>query len=97
MGELSGTDLAGYESQLKTTNMYYAPADAVTFTKSPEIVAGMDKVRQFSFANGLFGEGAKSVDAIGITFPDGKTLGSADNVKLRFDDTYMTAAAAGGL
>ncbi|MET0547603.1 MAG: putative urea ABC transporter substrate-binding protein [Caulobacterales bacterium] len=97
MGELSGTDLAGYESQLKTTFMYYKAADAVAFTQSADIVAGMDKVRQFSFANGLFGEGATSVDALGISFPGGKTLGSADNIKLRFDDTYMAEAASGAL
>jgi len=97
MGELSGTDQAGYEAQLVTTYMYYEPSAALTFLRSPELVAATDRVRQFSFANGLFGEGATSVDAIGITFPGGQTLGSADNVKLRFDDSYTAAAAAGEL
>lgn len=31
MAKASGTDLPGFEDQLKTTNMYYKPADAVTF------------------------------------------------------------------
>lgn len=97
MGELSGTDLAGYESQLKTTYMYYTPAEALAFMRSPELSAGLERVRQFSFATGLFGQGAKSVDDIGISVPGGATLGSTSNVKLRFDDTYTAAAAAGGL
>lgn len=97
MGELSGTDLAGYEAQLKTTYMYYKPADALAFVRSPDLAAGLERVRQFSFANGLFGQGAKSVDDIGITVPGGKTLGGETNVKLRFVDTYMAEAAAGTL
>jgi NitT/TauT family transport system substrate-binding protein len=54
-------------------------------------------VRKFSFENGLFGKGAKSVDDIGISFPGGKVLGNPQNVKLRFDDSYVNAAAAGQL
>jgi NitT/TauT family transport system substrate-binding protein len=97
MAKLSGTDLAGYEAQLKTTHLYYTPKDAAAFTASPELIAGNDKVRQFSFTAGLFGQGAKSVDDIGIQFPGGKALGSATNVKLRFDPTFVDAAAAGSL
>lgn len=97
MGELSGTDQAGYEAQLRTTAMYYTPDAALSFFRSPDLVQATDRVRQFSFANGLFGEGADSVDAIGIVFPGSASLGSADNVKLRFDDSYTAAAAAGEL
>jgi NitT/TauT family transport system substrate-binding protein len=97
MAKLSGTDLAGYEAQLKTTFLYYSAKDAAAFTASPELVAGNDKVRQFSFGAGLFGQGAKSVDDIGIEFPGGKTLGSKDNIKLRFDPTFVQAAADGTL
>ena len=32
-----------------------------------------------------------------IAFPDGKTLGDAANVKLRFDPTYTEMAAKGEL
>ena len=97
MGKLSGTDLAGYEAQLKTTAMYYTPAEAATFFKSADLVTATDRVRKFSFDHGLFGQGATSVDAIGITFPGGQTLGDQANVKLRFDPTYTDMAAAGEL
>ena len=56
-----------------------------------------DRVRKFSFDNGLFGQGAKSVDAIGIEFPGGKILGDPANVKLHFDTTYVQQAADGKL
>jgi NitT/TauT family transport system substrate-binding protein len=97
MAKLAGTDLAGYEAQLKTTFLYYSPKDALAATVNPDLVTANDKVRQFSFQTGLFGQGARSVDDIGIEFPGGKILGSTDNVKLRFDPTYVTLAADGAL
>jgi NitT/TauT family transport system substrate-binding protein len=97
MGQLSGTDQAGYEAQLATTAMYYTAAEALAFFNSPELQTATDRVRQFSFANGLFGQGATSVDAIGIAFPTGQTLGGAENVKLRFDPSYTALAAEGQL
>lgn len=97
MAKLAGTDLAGFEDQLKTTFLYSQPQAAVAFLGSDELTSGMDKVRAFSFANGLFGQGAKSVDDIGIAFPGGKTLGASDNVKLRFDSSYAQMAADGKL
>ncbi len=57
----------------------------------------MTRVRDFSFSKGLFGQGAKSADAIGMAFPGGKTLGDTGNVKLRFDETFMQMAADGKL
>ncbi|MEI9965176.1 MAG: putative urea ABC transporter substrate-binding protein [Caulobacteraceae bacterium] len=50
MAKLSGTDLPGYDSQLKTTFLYYDPVKAVAYTDSPEAVAANDRVRKFSFA-----------------------------------------------
>jgi NitT/TauT family transport system substrate-binding protein len=97
MAKLSGTDLAGYESQLATTYLYYQPKAAVDFVASPAFVEATDKVRKFSFEKGLFGQGAKSVDDIGLEFPGGKSLGSSANVKLRFDTSYMQMAADGKL
>ena len=44
----------------------------------------------------LLGENVKSKDAVGIQTPT-STLGSASNVKLRFDPSYMTLAADGKL
>ncbi len=57
----------------------------------------MDLVRKFSFEKGLLGKEAKSVDAVGIEFPGGKMLGSAKNVTMRFDPSYMKMAAEGKL
>jgi NitT/TauT family transport system substrate-binding protein len=34
-----------------------------------------------------------SVDVVGMSFPDGSTLGDAKNVKLRFDPAFMAEAA----
>ena len=97
MGKASATDLAGYESQLKTTRMFYDPAEAVTFTESTDLVKTMDLVRTFSFDHGILGEGAKSVDVVGMEFPGGKTLGDKKNIKLRFSSDYMRMAAQGKL
>ncbi|CAA7616614.1 putative urea ABC transporter substrate-binding protein [Magnetospirillum sp. UT-4] len=97
MAKLSGTDLAGYDAQLKTTFMYWDAKASLAFARSPEIVKAMDLVRTFSFDHGLLGEGAKTKDAVGIAFPGGKTLGNPKNVKMRFDDTYLQQAADGKL
>jgi NitT/TauT family transport system substrate-binding protein len=97
MAKASGTDLAGFEGQLKTTKMFYKPAEAVSFTKSPALVKTMDYVRKFSFDHGILGQGAKSVDVVGISFPGGKMLGNPKNVKLRYEPAYMQMAADGKL
>ncbi len=96
MAKLSGTDLAGYEAQLKTTRMFYTPKDMVSFVTSPALSKTMDLVRTFSFDHGLLGEGVKSKDAIGIDMPSGD-LGSKKNTKLRFDSSYAKMAADGKL
>lgn len=97
MATASGTDLAGYDAQLASTAMFYTPAEAVSFTKDPALITTMDFVRKFLFDKGILGEGATSVDFVGIEFPGGKTLGDAGNIKLRFDPSYMEMAAAGKL
>jgi len=94
MAEASGTDLAGYEAQLKTTKMFSA-AEAVAFARSAELIETMDLVRNFSFAHGLLGEGAKSADAVGMEFPDGKILGDKSNIKMRFDASFAEMASKG--
>ncbi len=96
MAKLSGTDLAGFESQLKTTYMYYTPKDGAAFMTSAELPKIMDQVRGFCFDHNLLGENVKSKDAVGILTPT-KTLGSTKNIKLRFDASYMTMAAEGKL
>ena len=96
MAKLSGTDLAGFETQLKTTHMYYTPKEAADFMSGAELPKIMDLVRGFCFEHNLLGENVKSKDAIGIQTPTA-ILGSATNVKLRFDPSYMTLAADGKL
>jgi NitT/TauT family transport system substrate-binding protein len=98
MAKTSGTDLAGYKSQLKTTKMFYKPADAVKFGAGAQLLKTMERVRSFSFDHGLLGKDAKSKDVVGIAFPGGgKVIGDSKNVKLRFDVTYMKLAADGKL
>ena len=97
MGKLAGTTLEGFDAQLKTTFMYYQPQAALAYVKSPDLMKVMDLVRTFSFTHGLLGEGAKTKDAVGIAFPGGKTLGDANNVKMRFDAEYVQMAADGKL
>jgi len=97
MAKLSGTDTPGFEAQLKTTFLYAEPKAAAAFTRSPEAYKAMDLVRSFSFEHNLLGDGAKSKDVVGISFPGGKVLGDAKNIKLRFDDSYEQLAADGKL
>ena len=97
MAKASGTDFAGFNSQLATTKMFWTPAEAHAFATSPNLLKTMDLVRKFSFDHGLLGEGAKTVDAVGIEFPGGKTLGNAKSLKMRFDATYMKMAMDGTL
>jgi len=97
MGKDSGTDLAGYESQLKSTMMFYTPKSSYDFTVSKELPKTMALVSKFSFEHGLLGDNAKSADAVGIAFPSGEIMGDKSNVKLRFDATYVGMAAEGKL
>ena len=97
MAEASGTDLAGYKAQLASTEMFYDPADAVSFTQSAELPSTMVSVAEFLFDKGILGEGAPSADFVGVAYPDGSTTGDANNVQFRFDTTYMQMAADGAL
>jgi len=93
MAKFAGSTLAEFKAQLDTTHMYYKPEEAAALVKSAEFKTTMDEVRKFSFAHGLFGQGASSVDFVGIEFPDGSVMGAKGNVKLRFTTKYMTAGA----
>jgi len=96
MAKLSGATPQAFDSQLTTTFLYADPKAAVAATDAPALVATMTKVRDFSFSKGLF-KGAASADAVGMAFPGGKTLGDAQHVTLRFDDSFMKIAADGKL
>jgi NitT/TauT family transport system substrate-binding protein len=97
MAVASGTDLAGYKAQLASTEMFYAPADAVEFTQSPELPNTMVSVAEFLFDKGILGEGAPSADFVGVAYPDGTITGDPNNVKFRYNTTYMQMAADGAL
>jgi NitT/TauT family transport system substrate-binding protein len=95
MAKASGTDSAGFDSQLATTHLFATPADALTFMTGPSVTQTMDSVRRFSFDHGLLGRGAGSVDVVGIQFPAGRALGDASNIKMRFDLSFTKQAADG--
>ena len=97
MAKASGTDLAGYQSQLATTKLFYTPKDTLDFVTSPALPETMTKVANFSFEHGILGEGARSADAIGMTFAGDVTTGDKANIKLRFDPSYIQMAVDGKL
>lgn len=97
MAKLAGTTPEAFEGQLATTFLYTDPKAAVAAMASPDLVATMTRVRDFSFAQGLFGQGARSADAVGMSFPGGTMLGDANAITLRFDPSYMQLAADGAL
>jgi NitT/TauT family transport system substrate-binding protein len=97
MAKASGTDLAGFQSQLASTKLFDTARSAVDFTRSAAVGSTMDRVRTFLFDKALLGKDAKSADAVGIELSDKTVLGDKANVKLRFDATFMEAAANGKL
>lgn len=97
MGAASGTDQMGFEAQLAATKLFPTAPEALAFTDSPDLKTTMEKVRTFLFDKGLLGNGAPSADVIGIELPSGEVLGDSANIKLRFSNTYMKAAADGAL
>ena len=96
MAKASGTDLVGYEAQLAATRMFYQAKDAVTFTTSTQLKSTMQQVAEFSFAHGLLGDSAPNAQMVGIETPSG-IYGDSQNVKLRFDPSFMQLAADGKL
>lgn len=93
MADSAGGTVAEFKAQLRTTAMFYEAGDAAALTRGESLGETMDQVRQFSFDKGLFGAGAPSPDFIGIELGDGSVLGDTNNVKLRFDPTFMELAA----
>lgn len=97
MAKTSGATIAEFKSQLKTTRLFSEPKQAVAIAEDSQLKQTMEHVRQFSFDKGLFGQGAASVDFVGIAFPDETILGSKRNIKLRFNSQYMKMAEQGSL
>lgn len=96
MARASGTDLAGYDSQLAHTQMFFQPDQALSLTNSSELLTTMGRVAEFSFAHGLLGEGARDAAEVGIEMPAG-VYGNPGNIKLRFDPHFTRMAAQGAL
>lgn len=96
MAQASGTNLASYEAQLASTEMFYTPESALKLTNSPKLKTTMQNVAEFSFQHGLLGEGAPDATFIGVETPVG-VYGNPKNIKLRFDPTYMQLAKDGKL
>src|ERR1700731_3465796 len=82
MAKASGTDLAGFGRQLATTHLFATPGDAYAFVTADGVIKSMDSVRKFSFEHGILGQGASSVDAVGIQFPAGKSLADPHHLKM---------------
>ncbi len=97
MAKSAECSLADYKAQLKTTAMFYKAKDAVKFAEGANIKKKMDFVRLFCFSHGLLGENAKSVDVVGIQYPDGSIAGNKKKPTFRFDVSYMKMAAEGKL
>tara|TARA_R110000822_G_scaffold159476_42_gene299827 strand:+ start:3095 stop:4135 length:1041 start_codon:yes stop_codon:yes gene_type:complete len=96
MALASGTDLNGYDAQLASTKMFYTPEAALDLTGSKQLISTMQSVAEFSFNHALLGDGAPDATFIGIETPAG-TYGDTNNIKLRFDPSYMQMAADGKL
>ena len=96
MAVASGTDLAGYNAQLDSTEMFYTPAAALALTNSDKLVTTMKNVAEFSFDHGLLGDGAPDAGFIGIEMPAG-VYGDKGNIQFRFNPEYMQMAADGKL
>ena len=97
IAEGSQDTLASYKEQLSTTKMFYTPQAAVEFGSSADLKQKMSLVRQFVFDHGLMGINTKSVDEVGIKYPDGSVHGKPDRIRLIFDQSYMHMAAQGKL
>jgi NitT/TauT family transport system substrate-binding protein len=97
MAKDAGSTVDDFNQQLGTTYFYKTPREAGAFASSPLLMTVTDRIRRFSFEQGILGPGTKSVDAIGIAFPGNRVLGDQANIKLRFDRSYMDMAADGKL
>ena len=95
MAQRSNASLNEYKAQLRTTAMFWTPEAASDYARGTEIKEKMDFVRNFCFKHGLLGENARSVDIVGISYPDGTIQGDSHNVKLRYDTRFVDKAKNG--
>lgn len=89
IADSAGGTLEQFKDQLATTKMFYQKSAAKTFIESEDLKKTMEFVRSFAFDKGLYGDGAKDKEFIGIEFPDGSVMGDKDNIKLRFTTEFL--------
>jgi len=87
MASLSGSDVAGFVSQLKTTKFYVTQQQAKQFTESDKLKSVMKEVVEFVDSKDMMPNTKAS--KIGIQFPDGTVLGDKNNVKIIFTTEFM--------
>ncbi len=98
MAKLSGTDLAGFDAQLKTTQMFYTPKEAVAFAKQRR--SGQDHgarahvLLRAQSARRERQEQGRDRHRVPVR-RDARRRKA--NVKLRFDASFMQMAADGKL
>lgn len=97
MAAALGTDAQGLKSQMDTTHFFLTAQEALDFLAASKTRDIWNDVRTFCFEQGLYGQGADNVDSIGIEHPDGSIMGSAKNVKIRIDTSFVKLAAEGKL
>ncbi|MFC7053292.1 putative urea ABC transporter substrate-binding protein [Hansschlegelia quercus] len=97
MAAALNTDEAGLKTQMDTTHFFLSPVEAHAFLTAAKTKEIWNYVRTFCFEQGLYGQGADSVDAIGIQMSDGSVLGSEKNIRIRIDPTFTKLAADGKL
>lgn len=89
----SGTDAANYEEQLKSVEIFATPDDARNFVERPALADTLKKVGEYAERNNLLG--SKKPADIGVSLPDQKIIGNADNVLLHFDSSLLDVTATG--
>lgn len=95
MGIDSGTDLAGYEAQLASTEMFYDGTGAVALAEDEALKGTMEIVHEWLLK--VTPEDLLPLEPVGVAFPDGSTIGEVGNVVLRFDSSFMQMFVDGTL
>lgn len=97
MAEYSGATPNEFKAQMRTTEFFITPEQAVSFTEDAALKTTMQRVRDFVWKTGLVSNDIKSADHIGVKFADGTVQGDPNNVMITFDVSYMKLAAEGKL
>ena len=96
MAKFAGGTVPEFKAQLKTTRMFWTPAESVAFAEGKEVKATAKLVSAFCFDHGLLGGTAKNAEFIGVKFPDGTVYGDPKNVKVTYTTKYMQELMAEG-